>query len=134
MALRSLSVPSFSGGEVKLAVDQSPVAAPAAQDAFAAPMQAVYPAVPIPTGKEVMTVSSTSVQLSSIPSNSSHALITVEGGDVRFWEDGSTPTATQGILMISGNAYEFTNLSALRFIKATDQADATLQVAYRRYV
>lgn len=97
---------------------------------------AVVPKIPVILGRETRTVSTASVGLASIPAGATHALITVEDADVRYWEDGSTtaPTGTTGLLFISGSTDEFFNLAALRFIrKSTATQDAVLQVSYRKY-
>lgn len=99
-------------------------------------VQVVYIAPLTPTmvgGNQTLTVSTGVVSL-TVPGTATHALITCEGGDVRFWEDGTNPTATQGLLLLTGNAVELSNLANLRFIKKTGQADATLNVSYRKYV
>lgn len=100
---------------------------------------ATLPMVPTLLGVETLTISSTAVGLADIPAGATHALVTLEGGDVRFWEDGTTPTAVgdfstdTGLLFITGNSAELTNLSTLLFIKASGEADARLQVSYRKY-
>ncbi len=99
---------------------------------------ALVPAIATILGYEKRTVSTSAVSItaSTIPSGSTHALVTLEGDDCRFRDDSSASsvTGTDGLLMIAGQAYEFTNLSALRFIRASyATADVTLQVSYRKY-
>lgn len=97
---------------------------------------AVVAKIPVVLGRETRTVSTGSVALASIPAGATHALITVEDADVRYWEDGATtaPTGTAGLLFISGSTDEFTNLATLRFIrKSTATQDGVLQVSYRKY-
>jgi hypothetical protein len=97
---------------------------------------AVLPKIPDVLGFEKRTVSNSSIAItaSSVPAGSTHALATLEGGDCRFREDGSAVSGTDGLLMIAGQAYEFTNLADLRFIRASyETADVTLQISYRKY-
>jgi hypothetical protein len=97
---------------------------------------AVLPKIPDVLGFEKRTVSNSSIAItaSSVPAGSTHALATLEGGDCRFREDAGTATGTDGLLMLAGQAYEFTNLANLRFIRASyETADVTLQVSYRKY-
>jgi hypothetical protein len=97
---------------------------------------AVAPKIPTVLGFEKRTISNSSISITatSIPAGSTHALATLEGGDCRFREDAGTATGTDGLLMLAGQAYEFTNLANLRFIRASyETADVTLQVSYRKY-
>jgi hypothetical protein len=87
--------------------------------------------------KRTISTSAASITATTIPSGSTHALVTLEGGDCRYRDDASAAsvTGTDGLLMIAGQEFEFTNLSALRFIRASyETADVTLQVSYRKYV
>jgi hypothetical protein len=100
--------------------------------------QAAALVVPVPNvlGFEKRTVSTASVGISAstIPTGATHALVTLEGDDCRFRDDGGAVTGTDGLLMIAGQAFEFTNLSALRFIRASyATVDVTLQISYRKY-
>jgi hypothetical protein len=46
------------------------------------------------------------------------ALVRIEGGSLRWRDDGTAPTATDGILMNDGEALVFDgDLSALQFIR-----------------
>lgn len=98
----------------------------------------IVPAVPTVLGFEKRTVSTSVVAItaSSVPAGSTHALVTLEGGDCRFRDDGSAASLsnTDGLLMVAGQAFEFTNLSALRFIRASyETSDVILQISYRKY-
>jgi hypothetical protein len=92
-------------------------------------------------GHEKLVVSTTSVSLASIPTGATHAMITLEGADIRFREDGNAPvrdaadpTNDVGLLFISGNAAEMSNLTGLRFIRTgSSTADGRLNVSYRKY-
>lgn len=63
------------------------------------------------------------------PTGSQTALIQAEGEDVRWKGDGSDPTGTEGMLLLSGESIRYSgDLGALRFIEAT--AGASLNVSY----
>lgn len=69
--------------------------------------------------------------LSNIPAQG--ALITVEGDAVRFYEDASSPSATDGHLVAvdgSVNVYGINNLRNFRVVAVN--ATATLRVTYYR--
>lgn len=71
----------------------------------------------------------------TVPSGATHALITVEDADVRFTEDGSTPTtgaAGSGLVLAAGFIGELALPVALKFVAVT--ATAELNVSYRKYV
>ena len=65
-----------------------------------------------------LTYSVTTSSPITVPSGATHALLTVDigGGDIRYWEDGSTPTTSAGLLVPAGGAAELTNLSNVRLI------------------
>lgn len=70
----------------------------------------------------------------TIPNLTSHMLISVEGGDVRFREDGSSPTATNGLLMTQNSLEELpvpATLTNLRFIASA--GSPVLNISYRAY-
>ena len=71
----------------------------------------------------------------TLPATATHALVTVEDADVRYTEDGSTPTtgATgSGLLLKDGFIGELACPQALKFIGVT--ATAELNISYRKYV
>ena len=78
-----------------------------------------------------LTVSTTAVTL-TVPSGATHALISVETGDVRMREDAVSPTSTDGIYIAAGTIVELPLPNALRFIRAGG-VDAKLNVTYRKY-
>lgn len=84
-------------------------------------------------GNQTLTVS-TSVITLTVPGTATHAFITVEAGDIRYWEDGSNPSATTGLYLPAGGSAELTNLANLKFIKASGQPDAAINVSYRKYI
>lgn len=70
----------------------------------------------------------------TVPGGATHALITVEDADVRFTEDGSSPTtgaAGSGLLLPAGFIGELALPAALKFIAVS--ATAELNVTYRKY-
>jgi hypothetical protein len=82
-----------------------------------------------------LDVTTSSVVTLTVPSGATHALITVEDADVRFTEDGGTPTtgaAGNGLLLQAGFIGELALPQALKFIAVT--ATAELNVSYRKYV
>jgi len=80
-------------------------------------------------GKEKLTVSSTAIGFAAIADKASAALVSVETANIRYWADGSTPTATDGMPVEAGDQFLVNaNLSAFRAI-ATG-SDATLQIIY----
>jgi hypothetical protein len=91
-------------------------------------------AATIVAGNQSLTISTTSTAL-TVPGTATHALISVDAGDVRFWEDGTAPTSTTGILLVAGSVIELTVSANTKFIKASGSpADASLNVSYRKYV
>lgn len=89
-------------------------------------------AVPDAVGFQNAAVT-TVVALPSIPSNATHALMTVDvgGGDIRFREDASNPTTAVGLLVQAGNAVEFTNLADVRVVSTSGTTN--VNISYRRY-
>ena len=61
------------------------------------------------------------------------ALIAVEGNDVRFWTDGTDPTATVGVLAVVGATITLNGQNDLRGFRVIRKTlDATLSVIYQR--
>jgi hypothetical protein len=86
----------------------------------------------IVAGNQSLTISTGSTAL-TVPSTATHALISVDGGDVRFWEDGTAPTASAGIYLASGFVGELPVSANFKLIR-TGSVDASVQVSYRKYV
>jgi hypothetical protein len=64
-----------------------------------------------------------------VPRGSVIALISCEANDVRWRDDGTSPAATEGIVLSSGVTLEYDgNLNMIEFIRKT--ADATLHIAF----
>lgn len=66
----------------------------------------------------------------AIPTHATEALIQAESQDVRWTDDGTTPTASTGMLLTAGDSlyYDRGPLSGLKFIEAS--ASALLNVTY----
>jgi len=78
----------------------------------------------------------------TVPDNARYAIVTVEAGDqvaastkvLRFWTDGSNPTADEGHLIGDGGVFdiaEYSDLNNTRII-AIDNADSKLMIQYYR--
>ena len=83
--------------------------------------------------KEKVTVSNSSKALTTATiANATHALITFESAEIRYWFDGSAPTTTDGHLSYVGkelhldNALDIANFRAIR----TASTDGVIQVTY----
>ncbi len=99
------------------------------------PFIGVITAIPTPVAgnQTITTVGTGSDTTLTVPSGATHALIGVNtgGGDVRFWEDGSSPSSTAGLLIQAGETAEVTNIANIKLRSTT--GTVTIQVAYRRY-
>lgn len=96
------------------------------------PFVGVATSIPTVTGFQNYAITA-SMTLTSVPSNSTHALITVDlgGGNIRFRDDGVNPTTAVGLLIQAGGAAELTNLSSIRMISTS--ATTSINVSFRRY-
>ncbi|KKN73880.1 hypothetical protein LCGC14_0396820 [marine sediment metagenome] len=91
-----------------------------------------------PSDYAIVTVSSTALTLANtspaMPSGTKQAVITVEDDQVRYREDGTSPTASEGHLLEAGDVLQYLGgsheqtLAAVKFIRVT--ADAKLKVSY----
>jgi hypothetical protein len=88
-------------------------------------------AVPTVVGVDTMDVTGSTTL--TVPSGATHALACVDvgGGDIRFWEDGSVPSATEGLLIQAGETAELTNLSDITMFPSA--GTVTVNISYRRY-
>lgn len=97
------------------------------------PKQDVAPFMPtVVSGAQYNLTVSTSVVTLTVPPGATHALVTVETNDVRFTEDGSSPSATNGLYLPAGFLGELALPAALKFIRVS--ADAKINVSYRKYI
>lgn len=81
-------------------------------------------------GKQRITNLASAVGL-TIPAGTKSVSISVTGANVRYWLDGSTPTAAQGQQMFNGGRYEFSRRQGLDsglFIQ--ESASAVFEVTY----
>lgn len=92
------------------------------------------PKAAIPAGYQKLTVSNSAVGL-TVPINSDIAIIVCDDANVRYRDDGTDPTATDGMPVESGQtlAVEGDNsLADIRFIRQAS-TDATLHISYYDY-
>src|ERR1700730_5958650 len=94
----------------------------------AAPSLFCLPYIPV-AGSQQITGMTTSTAL-TVPATATAALIQCEGNNVRYWDDGTVPTATVGMLLaVGGNPLLYAgNLATIRFIQVA--TGAILNVAY----
>lgn len=76
-----------------------------------------------------LVIAATTVEPLTAPSTARTATITVEGS-IRFFVDGSTPSATLGHLVGPGTALTLSG-SELPLFRAYAAAEAILQVTYK---
>jgi len=87
---------------------------------------------------ETITVSNTALGFTSNLINqgagqATFALVTVAVDNVRFWSDGTAPTATVGHIVVAGTPVSvcgFDNIKNFKMIRVT--TDATVSVSYFR--
>jgi hypothetical protein len=94
----------------------------------------VVTAIPTPVGTAQTVALSTTVDTTLVvPAGGTHAQLTVDSGagDMRYWENGTSPSATAGWDVPSGNAAELTNLANVK-MRSTSGAP-NVQYACRRY-
>jgi hypothetical protein len=99
-------------------------------------VQYVYVTTALPTvltGQQTLSVGTASDSSLTVPSGATHALATVDsgGGDVRYWENGTSPSTSAGLLIPAGAAAELVNLSQVRMRSTTGTVG--VNVSYRRY-
>lgn len=86
---------------------------------------------------ETVDVTNGSISQLAVPQYANYCLITVEGGGasddgIRFWLDGSNPTATEGILRKDGSGFDIKSANNMVRFKAygVGTNDCVLQVQY----
>lgn len=83
-----------------------------------------------PLGYQKITGLSTSQSL-TVPIGARYAMCKTEGQSVRYRDDGTDPTATDGMLIDVGDEFWYSgNLAEIEFLETT--ASATLHVSYYR--
>lgn len=94
----------------------------------------VAPMIPtVVAGAQYNLTVTTAVVTLTVPATATHALLTVTGAAVKMTEDGSAPSATNGLYLPDGFIGEMALPQALKFFRAA-AVDAKLNVTYRRYV
>ena len=95
--------------------------------------------VPVAFAKETLTVGATAVPLTATvyaPQDGQPSVTMgycgVETGSIRFWVNGSIPTAALGILVPSGSFITICQTDVRRFQAIRVTVDATLQCSYSR--
>lgn len=99
-------------------------------------VQVVEVATMIPTpvvGSETIAVGTAVDAVLTVPVGATHALLTVDtgGGDVRYWEDGTSPSSAAGLLIPAGGVAELTNLANVKMRSTV--GNVNVNVAYRKY-
>ena len=89
---------------------------------------------PKPTNHETLTIQNTAggTPLTALKTvGAIQAYISVETASIRYWLDGSAPTATQGILLEKGDAVALQSSEEIAGFLAIAVSDAaTVQVGY----
>jgi hypothetical protein len=86
---------------------------------------------PCESGKQMLSPTvSTAVTLTP-PKGASWALIQALSAPVRWWDDGSTPTVSQGFQLVAGVYFEFSG-DFLKFKAIAESGTPTLNVSYYR--
>ena len=74
-----------------------------------------------------ISVASTALQLNTYrPSGATHAEIAVETNAIRWWDDGKSPTASQGKPLAVGDYFWVESPATFRFIAQTGTASVTV--------
>lgn len=83
----------------------------------------------VPLGYEKLTGLSAATALQSVPALANFALIQIEGQAVRYRDDGTNPTLTNGMRMGAGAVLEYDgDLRRIKFIELA--ASATAHILY----
>jgi hypothetical protein len=99
------------------------------------PLNLEHPLHKAAIGHGTQPIDDTVRQLVGIPNGAKYAVITVElpeGKHMRFWLDGSTPSASEGHRRPDDAAIILTaelQLTGFRYVRA-DDADGQLQISY----
>ena len=94
----------------------------------------VAPMLPtVVAGAQYNLTISTAVITLTVPATATHAFLTNNGAAVKMTEDGSAPSAANGLQLADGFIGELACPAPLKFIRAA-AVDAKVNVTYRRYV
>lgn len=85
-------------------------------------------------GNQTLSVTTAADTTLTVPAGATHALLTVDtgAGDIRYWEDGSSPSSTAGLLVPAGGVAELA-IPATTKLRSTS-GTTVIQVSYRKYV
>lgn len=79
--------------------------------------------------QQIVTATLATAQPLTVPTGATTATITVEGGDVRYRDDGTAPTASVGMPLVSGQSMIYSGpLADIEFIRQA--AGAALNILY----
>jgi hypothetical protein len=82
-----------------------------------------------PNGNETVFPLTTATGLTPPKLGTRFALIAVEDQNIRYWDDGTDPTTTEGVLLSIGQIFIYNGvMSAIKFIEV--DVGAKLQVSY----
>lgn len=97
------------------------------------PAMVVAPHLPtVVAGAQYNQTVTNSVFTQTVPSTATHCLISVRNDAVHYTEDGSSPSATNGIYLPNGFLGELAIPQALKFFRVV--GDAIIGITYRKYV
>ena len=85
------------------------------------------------SAKEIVTVAATAVGFTAgLISGKSYAFVTAESGQMRYWVDGSTPTASEGHLLEVGANVELRGVNTVANFRAirTGGSSGSLMCSY----
>lgn len=86
---------------------------------------------PVEGGKQMLSPTiSTAVTLTP-PQGASWALLQPLGANIRWWDDGSTPTVSQGFQLVAGVYFEFTG-DLKKFSAVAESGTPTLNATFYR--
>jgi len=82
--------------------------------------------------ERIAGITTTAVGLPNVPPDAAYAYIQADGGDLRWRDDGTNPTATVGHMLKRNDDHWYTvDKLPISFIRDTDEADPTnLHVTY----
>lgn len=96
----------------------------------------VVTAIPVViAGNQSLSLGTGSDTTLTVPAGATHALGTIDSsqtGSARYWEDGSSPSATTGFEIPAGSGAELTNLANIKLRGSI--AAVPFQVGYRKYI
>ena len=79
----------------------------------------------------VTGISTSSAGLGVVPGGSIMALIACEIGNVRWRDDGVLPTTTVGMLLSSGQEFQYAgNLAGIKFISIATSVSPSLDISF----